>query len=87
MTYYIHHVSGRLRIKSPVVPVRGIDRVNVNVATGGCVIHYDPKVANRDHIVSVLSCTRYFNPSLAITHDEVVRRASAKCFHLLSALI
>jgi len=102
MTYYIHHVPGRLRIKSPMVKnsrtakhellnllrtVRGIDRVTVNGVTGNCLIHYDPLVANRDTIVSVPSQTRYSNPCLAITHDEVVRRVTAKCLHALSALL
>ncbi len=102
MTYYVHNVPGRLRIKSPVVKhdggaaaemVRllkasiGVKNVVVRVMTGSCLIHYDPAMTGPDDLVLALSKGGYFDPSQAITNDEHIRNVAAKLFSLLAALV
>jgi len=100
--HYIHHVSGRLRIKSPVVKcdkaaateiVRllqsqvGIKSVEASVLTGSCLIHYDPVMTSQDNLVSLLSREGYFNPSDAITNDDYFREGAEKFISFLAAFV
>ena len=93
MTYYIHHIPGRLRIKSPLLKgnngseasivellrgLAGVERVAVNAITGSCLIHYDPSVTCRDDMVMVLSKNGYFDPGRAATNEEYLQNAAAK---------
>lgn len=102
MTYYIHNVPGRLRIVSPVVKhdeeaaarivrvlqaVTGVESVAASVATGSCLIHYDPAMAGPDDLMPVLSREGYFDPSRAITNDEYIRNGATKFFSLLAASV
>ena len=102
MRHYIHHVSGRLRIKSPVVKcdkaaateiVRllqsqvGIKSVEASVSTGSCLIHYDPVMTSQDNLVSLLSREGYFNPSDAITNDDYFREGAEKFISFLAAFV
>ena len=102
MTYYIHNVPGRLRIKSPVVKcgsggatemVRllegsiGVKSVATRAATGSCLIHYDPAITGPDALVLSLSRGGYFSPSEAITNDEYIRKGAAKLLSFLAGLI
>ena len=102
MTYYIHDIPGRLRVKSPVLrfnysaekkiaallkALTGVESVAFNGATGSCLIYYDRSMTCRDDIVSVLSGNGYLNPPEAITNEEYVRNVAAKFLALLFALI
>jgi hypothetical protein len=102
MTYYIHNIPGRLRIKSPVVKhdtdaatemVRlleasiGVRSVSVSAITGSCLIHYDPAMTGPDALVLVLSRRGFFDPSMAITNDDYIRNGATKLFSFLAASV
>lgn len=92
MSYYIHNVPGRLRIKTPLIkknqsiaedvqnllrPFIGISSTSVNLITGSIVINYDHKVITSKEIVNTLNYAGYFDLSKAITNDEYIKTAAA----------
>ena len=69
MTHYIHHVPGRLRVKTPVIKrndtqakcvkdllegTEGVRAIDVNILTGSILVNYDPRVGNGDAILGRL---------------------------------
>lgn len=93
MTYYVHQVPGRLRVKSPFLkhkPIkcqrvvehlegrRGIDKVKVNHLTGSVVVHYDPEEIDEDGILNILEYDRLFDRSLAVRNDAHMDLAAAR---------
>jgi copper chaperone CopZ len=70
MDHYIHHVSGRLRVKSSVIKknaqraetdlqalcgaVPGIRATELNKSAGCVIIYYDPEDVTLDHILGAL---------------------------------
>lgn len=102
MTYYVHDVPGRLRIKTPVVKnnrnaadqvenllltVAGVGNVSINLTTGSCLVNYDPAKAKRDDILSVLTTKGYFDPSKAMTNDQYIHEKATKVLSFIAALI
>jgi hypothetical protein len=98
MSYYIHHVPGRLRIKSPVLKrhdgsengiaellrgLAGIDKIAVNGITGSCLIRYNPSMTRGDDIVLTLSKNGYFDPGRAVSNEECVQDAAEKAISIL----
>ncbi len=92
MSYYIHNVPGRLRIKTPLIkknqsiaedvknllrPIIGISSTSFNLITGSIVINYDPKVITSKEIVNALNYAGYFDLSKAVTNDEYIKTAAA----------
>lgn len=92
MSYYIHNVPGRLRIKTPLIkknqsiaedvqnllrPLIGISSTSVNLITGSIVVNYDHKVITSKEIVNTLNYAGYFDLSKAITNDEYIKTAAA----------
>ena len=74
MTHYIHHVPGRLRVKTPVVKrnearaaavrellsaQQGLLRCDVNVITGSIVVSYDTDVTSAEAIMEALGAGGY----------------------------
>jgi hypothetical protein len=93
MRYYVHHTPGRLRIKIPHVKHRpyrarsvqdlleghgGLERVDVNAATGSVVIHYNPETISYDQIVNLLKYNDLFDESRVMSEQEYHIRAGAK---------
>lgn len=93
MSYYIHHVPGRLRIKSPVLKnnnsvveelkkslstLHGIGTVDINLTTGSLLVNYNKKAINYTEIVSLLERKGYFDSSKALTNDDYLYRAASK---------
>ncbi|MDA8087946.1 MAG: hypothetical protein M0Z75_14755 [Nitrospiraceae bacterium] len=93
MSYYIHSVPGRLRVKSPVVKgdqravieikgligsIKGVNTVMVNVITGSITVSYDKNAVRPDSIIELLKVNGYYEPSKAISHDQYVHRAASK---------
>lgn len=91
MSYYIHNVPGRLRIKTPLIkknqsiaedvqnllrPLIGISSTSVNLTTGSIVINYDHKIITSKEIVNTLNYAGYFDLSKAITNDEYIKTAA-----------
>ena len=76
MSYYIHHVQGRLRVKSPFIKrsssaaqeikrllgqIRGIESTEINTVTGSAVIFYEPKAVSSQEILETLEIAGYFD--------------------------
>lgn len=93
MSYYIHNVPGRLRIKTPVVKsssqqakaiqrilhsIPGVLSTIVNTLTGSIVINYDPEILNSEEILNTLNQQAYFDSSQAITNDQYIQDIIAK---------
>jgi hypothetical protein len=84
MTYYVHQVPGRLRVKSPILkhqPLKcqrvveslgghcGIHNVRVNHLTGSVVVNYDPAEIEEERILNILENDKLFDRSLAVRND------------------
>jgi hypothetical protein len=93
MTYYLHQVPGRLRVKSPFLkhqPIkcqcvvenlrghRGIDKVKVNHLTGSVVVNYDPDAIDEDVILNILECDKLFDRTQAVRNDAQINLAAAR---------
>lgn len=93
MSYYVHEVPGRLRIKVPSVKrnqqeaksiqallrrIIGVGAVSVNTITGSVVVHFDASVVTSRFILSVLSREGYMDLSRAMSHQQYVEAAFAK---------
>lgn len=93
MSYYMHNVPGRLRIKSPVIKnnkyvadevrksismLQGVDSVDINLTTGSLLVTYDSSSAKHGDIVDILQRKGYFDISKASTNDEYLHRAASK---------
>lgn len=102
MSYYIHGVPGRLRVKTPVVrgsqykaeevqqllkTIRGIMSVTARTLTGSLVISYDPTIINQKEIVEFLKKTGYFDDSKAVTNDHYIQSAVTKVAHIVNKAI
>lgn len=102
MTCYEHHVPGRLRIRTSVVKnnkacseevrrllcsVPGVEKVDINLTTGSCLVTYDTSATTRDHIVSLLSSKGFFDQSKAITHDEYFQRMASRFFSFVVSFV
>lgn len=93
MSYYFHHVQGRLRVKTPFIKrnssaaeaikkllgeIQGIERAEINTMTGSAVIHYEPKAVSSQEILNLLEEAGYFDLSKAVTNDQHVYAAVAR---------
>ena len=102
MTYYIHDVPGRLRIRTPHVKnnedtagrlegllrqMAGVNNIDINLMTGSCLVKYDPAMASGNDIVSLFTEEGYFDPSRAMTNDQYFNDAASKVINFLSAFI
>lgn len=102
MSYYIHSVPGRLRIKSPrvkgnrkaaegvealLVSVHGVNSVLVNIITGSITVTYDKDAVASDSIINALEASGYFEPSKAITHDQYIHRAASRAGQVIGKSI
>jgi len=92
MSYYIHHVQGRLRVKTPLIKgnpsaaqdvkrllrkIQGVEVAQVNTVTGSAVIYYEPKAVSSQEILDILEEAGYFDLSKALTNDQHVYAAAA----------
>ncbi len=93
MSYYIHHVPGRLRIKSPVIKnnkfvaeelkkclstLYGIATIDINTTTGSLLINYNKRAINYNEIINLLERKGYFDSSKALTNDDYLHQATSK---------
>lgn len=85
MTHYIHHVPGRLRVKTPVIKrndseakyikdllenAKGVRAIDVNVVTGSILINYDPRVENGETLLGTLREQGYLHHPVTPTRDQ-----------------
>ncbi|MBS3908505.1 MAG: heavy-metal-associated domain-containing protein [Actinobacteria bacterium] len=93
MSYYIHNVSGRLRIKTPSLKgsqraaaevkellrsVPGVSSTTINMVTGSIVVNYDPGVTTPKEIVHILQRAGHFDLSKAVTNDQYICTMASK---------
>ncbi len=96
MSYYIHDIPGRLRIKTPLIKrnqdmaedaqralrfTDGIDSISVNIVTGSIVINYDKNIISSMEIINILKERGYIDISKAITNDEYIHQAATNIGH------
>lgn len=90
MSYYLHDVPGRLRIKTPLLKrneqaayavrkalgtIQGVATVDINTITGSLLVNYNPKAVRSGEIVAELTRRGFFDPERAVNNDEYVRGA------------
>lgn len=93
MSCYLHHVPGRVRIKSPYLKGRpvlaqeleekvrvlpGIKVVSANALTGSLLVYYDEKRVNAGAITQLVSNETGIDLSTAAHPDQYVDDALAK---------
>jgi copper chaperone CopZ len=102
MSYYIHNVPGRLRVKSPVVKrndgaadeirktlstINGVATVDINLTTGSILINYNPKTIQPSDIINTLQRNGYFDTSRALTNDQYIQRAASQAGNIVGKAI
>ena len=90
MSYYIHDIPGRLRVKNPLIKsyhkiawdiqqllnqIDGINSTAINTVTGSIIINYDSKTVSSKKILDTLKYEGYFDISKAITNDQYIHAA------------
>ncbi|MHB8481534.1 MAG: HMA2 domain-containing protein [Nitrospiria bacterium] len=98
MSYYIHQIPGRLRVKTPLIkrnqetgqeiqellrPIKGISSVETNSTTGSIVIHYSCNLVSSERILEILKGAGYFDQSKAVTNDQYIHAKASKTGHLI----
>jgi hypothetical protein len=89
MTYYIHNIPGRLRVKTPVLKnnptqiervrqilqsIPGVYETEFNHVTGSVVIQYDIEWIESEQIVRILKEEGYIDVVKAINNDQYIQR-------------
>lgn len=102
MSYYIHNVPGRIRIKSPAIKknknvadelkkilstMNGIATVDINLTTGSLLVNYNAKMASEKEIIGVLQRKGYFDTSKAETNDEYIHGAARKAGNIVGRAV
>ncbi len=93
MSYYVHQVPGRLRIKTPTIksnPVKaceleqqlktlnGTEAICANALTGSVLIHYDTRVVSSGDILDFVSKAGHFHPARARTEYSGIEKHLSK---------
>lgn len=93
MSFYVHEVPGRLRVKTPVakgdplraqkiedlvISIPGVQSASVNTTTGSIVLNYDSSVVSSKAILDILTQKGLFNPSKALTGDQYLHSKMEK---------
>lgn len=102
MSYYLHNVPGRLRLKSPIVrrnneaaseikkalsSISGIATVDINLLTGSILINYNTKAVNYKDIVAILQRKGYFDSSRALTNDQYIKSSASNAGNILGKAV
>jgi hypothetical protein len=93
MSCYLHHVPGRIRIKTPTIkgyPFRalelekkvgaiyGVVDASANALTGSLIVNYDPDVVDARTILDVAAKELRLDLSLADGHDRYMDETLSK---------
>jgi hypothetical protein len=91
MTYYVHQVPGRLRVKVPflkhqpgkcaaVIDIlaehQGIQKIKVNQLTGSVVVRYDQAATDQERILNVMEYEGFYDSSQAVESSVHLDRAA-----------
>jgi hypothetical protein len=92
MTYYLHSVPGRLRVKIPQLRHRpamaaeisetlsmgGIHEVKIRSLTGSVVVLYDAALLDDAQILAILDASGHFDANQAVCCDTRIEAATSK---------
>jgi copper chaperone CopZ len=102
MSYYMHNVPGRLRIKSSVIKnnktvadelkkslstLYGVTTVDINLITGSVLVNYNSNFVKHTDFVDILQGKGYFDNSKALTNDEYIHKTASKAGTVIGRLI
>lgn len=102
MSYYVHEVPGRLRVKTPsargqawvaqrieemVRAIPGVYAVNVNTTTGSILLNYDSTTVNSKGILEILEKEGLFDSSRLMTGDEYFHNRMEKTGQVIGKAI
>jgi hypothetical protein len=90
MSFYLHDVPGRLRIKIPDLrrnlhlgqelqrllnSFSGIESTTANTLTGSLVVCYDPEIISSSSILTFLSREKYIDLAKAVSSEQHMEKA------------
>jgi hypothetical protein len=99
MTYYIHDVPGRLRVKIPLLKANpskadevqglvgglsGVRSTSFNPLTGSLIVVYDPESLASEKILDLLKEKYQLDHAKAFTADEYIQNAASKVGEAIS---
>jgi len=98
MSYYMHSVPGRLRIKTPVIKgdnqtakhiekflgqIQGVQSIITNTLTCSVLINYEPKKVATHTLLDILQTRGIFDASRAVTNDQYIHTSASKAGHVI----
>ncbi len=98
MSYYLHSVPGRLRVKTPrvkgnesraedvrrmLLAMEGVADVSINTVTGSILVQYDSGRVNHRELLEALREGNIFDSSKAVNSDQYIYAASLKAGSIL----
>lgn len=98
MSYYMHDVPGRLRIKSPFIKgnenlakhierfleqINGIQSITTNPRTGSIIMTYNEKKLTSKMLLDMLKTRGIFNPAKALTNDQYIHSNASKASQIV----
>ncbi len=99
MTYYMHSIPGRLRLKIPAIRrnpeeakaiqallkgLEGMESIRANTITGSLVVKYEPGRSLKERILAILKENGYFDETRAIDMDHFLIENTSKAGRALS---
>ncbi len=102
MSYYVHYVPGRLRVKTPLVKrnrtsakhveglmnqLMGVKSTTVKTATGSIVVYHCPKTISCDAILNTLENEGLFDSSKVVSHDRYIHESASKAGQMVGKLV
>jgi hypothetical protein len=93
MSYYLHNVPGRLRVKSPLLrrnnaagdevrkalsTIQGVATVDFNPTIGSLLINYNHKTTKHEDIIGLLERKGYFDRRKAESNEGYIQTAAEK---------
>jgi hypothetical protein len=86
MSYYVHYVPGRIRVRIPVIrenpykafeiknllDLKGVEKVEISHLTGSIVVKYNPDMVDSTFLLGALSEKGYFDSRQTITCDDQI---------------
>jgi copper chaperone CopZ len=102
MSNYVHSIPGRLRVKTALIKknsgeaekverllksIPGVQSLDISLLTGSVLVRYDPNHINADQLLEALTEAGYFEPSKAVTQDEIVHSALTRGGKAVGSLV
>jgi copper chaperone CopZ len=98
MSYYLHDVPGRLRIKTPFIKgnenlakhvkrfleqINGITSITTNPLTGSIIMTYDEKKLTSKMLLDTLKTRGIFDSAKAVTNDQYIHSNASKASQIV----